>query len=386
MKYGVKRGCWLVVVCIVASAGVQAQKGKHAAVVQIAYVSDLHYGIARKTFEGADSVPAYKVNAVMLSKINTLPMLRLPEDGGVAAGKKIGYIDYLAVTGDIANRQEYPVQSATISWQQFQHDYLAGLTTYNHKKEKTEVLLTPGNHDASNAIGHFKPLQPATDATSMVNIYNLMMHPAQPKTTDNFNYDTDKVIYSRDIGGIHCLFLSLWADSVTRVWMEQDLKLVNDAVPVVLFTHVPPEGDAKHFTNPHAPHTINAHDKFENLMPEYLQDTTLKEGRPRNLIEERGFAAFLKRHPNVKAYFHGHENANEFYTYKGPDGDLSLPVFRVDSPMKGRVSAKNEKMLSFQLISIEPVSRKMTVRECLWNAKASPTSRIVWGESITIQL
>lgn len=386
MKYGVKGWSWLVAAYLCTPAGVQAQTGKKAAVVQIAYVSDLHYGVTRKAFEGADSVPSYLVNAVMLSKINTLPSQVLPKDGGVDASQPVGYIDYLAVTGDIANRQEYPIQSATLSWQQFQHDYLTNLTTRNQEKARTVVLLTPGNHDASNAIGHYKHLQPATDATSMVNIYNLMMHPAAPKTTEDFNYNTDKVNYSRDIAGVHCIFLSLWADSVTRIWMEQDLKKVSKTTPVILFTHVPPEGDAKHFTNPYAPHTINAKDKFENLMPEYLQDTTLKGDKPQDLIEERGFAAFLKRHPNIKAYFHGHENANEFYTYKGPDGDLSLPVFRVDSPMKGRVSAKDEKKLSFQLISIDPAARKLTVRECLWNTQASKTSPIVWGESMTISL
>ncbi|BAV06982.1 Calcineurin-like phosphoesterase [Filimonas lacunae] len=386
MKYGVKGWSWLIVTCFSLFTGVQAQTGKKDAMVQIAYVSDLHYGIARKTFEGKEDVPSYQVNAVMLKKMNTLPSLVLPKDGGVGAKQQVGAIDYLVVTGDIANRQEYPIQSATASWQQFQHDYLTGLTTYNRQQEKTVVLLTPGNHDASNAVGHYKNLQPATDATSMVNIYNLMMHPAQPKTLADFNYNTDKVNYSRNIAGVHCMFLCLWADSVTRVWMEQDLKSVSPSTPVLLFVHVPPQGEPKHFTNPHIPHTINAKDKFENLMPEYLQDTTLLDGKPQDLIEERAFAAFIKRHPNIKAYFHGHENANEFYTYKGPDNDVSLPVFRVDSPMKGRVSAKEEKKLSFQLISIDPHKKKLTVRECLWNKKASKNSPIVWGESITIDL
>ena len=54
-------------------------------------------------------------------------------------------------------------------------------------------------------------------------------------------------------------------------------------------------------------------------------------------IEQRGFVKFLKLHPNIKAYFHGNSNWNEFYVYHGPDNDVNLNVFRVDSPMKGEL-------------------------------------------------
>ncbi len=35
--------------------------------------------------------------------------------------------------------------------------------------------------------------------------------------------------------------------------------------------------------------------------------------------------------------------------------------------MKGRFSRKDETKLSFQVVTLDPVSRTMTVRECLWN-------------------
>ncbi len=120
-----------------------------------------------------------------------------------------------------------------------------------------------------------------------------------------------------------------------------------------------------------------------------FQDTAGNtDGRPRNDgIEQQGFAAFLKAHPNIKAYFHGHNNWNQFYTYKGPGDDLHLPVFRVDSPMKGKYSSKDQTRLSFQLLSIDPATRTLTVRECLWNTDpAHPGKDPAWGESFTLQL
>lgn len=117
-----------------------------------------------------------------------------------------------------------------------------------------------------------------------------------------------------------------------------------------------------------------------------LKDTTLRNGKPQDRAEEKLFAAFLHKHPNIKAYFHGHENANEFYTYTGPEGDLALPVFRVDSPLKGQVSSKDETKLSFQLISIDTDNLVLTVRECLWNTAGVQSADIVWGQSKTIRL
>jgi hypothetical protein len=96
---------------------------------------------------------------------------------------------------------------------------------------------------------------------------------------------------------------------------------------------------------------------------------------------------FLKRHPNIKAYFHGNSNWNQFYVYHGPDNDVDLNVFRVDSPMKGRDSAKDETLLSFQLISLDTQSQALTVRECLWNTKPlDAAQKVVFGKSSTVSL
>jgi hypothetical protein len=96
---------------------------------------------------------------------------------------------------------------------------------------------------------------------------------------------------------------------------------------------------------------------------------------------------FLKKHANIKAYFHGNSNWNEFYTYKGPDKDVNLPVFRVDSPMKGKYSGKDETLLSFQLITIDPQKQEMTVRECLWNTvPGNVRQKTMVGKSATISI
>jgi hypothetical protein len=357
--------------------------------LQIVFTSDIHYGIFRKQFEGEDSVPSYKVNAAMVARINTLPGVILPEDDGVASNSRVGAIDYLAITGDIANREQVPYQSATASWQQFQQCYMKGLTITNAKGAKTPLLLTSGNHDGSDAVGYYKTMNPATDPAAMTGIYNLMMHPPKPKTAKDFNYYKDKINYSKDISGIHFMFVELWPDSTNRIWMEKDLRNVSAATPVIIFTHVPPQGDGRLFFNPKPPYTINAKDQFENLLSEHLKDKISKneKGKISDIIEQRAFVAFLKKHPNIKAYFHGHENSNEFYTYKGPDKDISLPVFRVDSPMKGKFSSKDETQLSFQLITIDTKNKKMTVRECLWNKHADKASmKVHWGDHTTISL
>jgi hypothetical protein len=79
------------------------------------------------------------------------------------------------------------------------------------------------------------------------------------------------------------------------------------------------------------------------------------------------------------AYFHGNDNANEFYKWTGPNGDISLNVFRVDSPMKGNFSGADPSLLSYQVISIDPAATQMTVREYRWNTKK-------WGAATTVSL
>lgn len=97
--------------------------------------------------------------------------------------------------------------------------------------------------------------------------------------------------------------------------------------------------------------------------------------------------AFVKAHTNIKAFFHGNDNENKYYDYKGPDSDIALKTFQVDSPMKGNISGTDETKLSFQFITVDSRAKTMTVRECLWNTVPSNASTpIVWGSSMTISL
>ena len=341
-------------------------------ITQLVFTADLHYGLTR-VFRG-NVVNANTVNEAMVQQINTLPVTVFPNDGGVNAGKEIDFIDYVAVGGDITNRQQSGIQSATASWTQFSTDFLNGVTVKNKRNRSAEFLLTPGNHDVSNTIGYYKTLSPATDNTAVVNIYNLMLHPVSPKTASNYNYKTDKPNYSKDIAGAHLMFVTMWPDSANRVWMEKDLKNVSATTPVFIFTHDPAAGEPSHFTNPLGSYSLTA--DYENEIEEHFKGS---------LDLQREFATFLKVHTNIKAYFHGHTNYNEYYTFVGPDGDLNLHVYRADSPMKGAVSASDESKLSFQVLSIDGKSKKMTVRECFYNNVGS-TSSLTWGSSSTISL
>ena len=84
----------------------------------------------------------------------------------------------------------------------------------------------------------------------------------------------------------------------------------------------------------------------------------------------------------IKAYFHGDKNYNEFYTWNGVNGTIDLPVFRVDSPMKGEYSSADERLLSFIVVTMDVDQCLLTARECLWNTE-NKTS-IQWGSSCTI--
>ncbi len=356
--------------------------------INIIFTSDAHFGINRKAFKGDTNVSAAVVNKVLVNQINSLPTLSLPKDDGIDAGKPINHIDYLMEGGDIANRMEPPVQSATLSWSQFNDTYLKGINLLDDQHQPIKFLIVPGNHDISNAVGYYRTMQPLTDPSAMVNIYNLMLKPAKPITNQDYYYENLKVNYAKDIAGIHFMFITLWPDSAERIWMEQDLKTVSKNMPAVIVCHDQPTCEAKHFTNPIAPHNMTKDNKFENLTAEYYKEgITAKGDDGATDIEQKGFVKFLKAHPNIKAYFHGNSNWNEFYDYHGPDNDVSIPVFRVDSPMKGKYSGKDETKLSFQLISIDVQNQMLTVRECLWNSDPlNAAAKIKFGQQKTISL
>ena len=373
-----------------ASGSITQPPSSPGSIIQFVLTSDVHYGITRKHFRHADSVASTIVNKAMIAAINRLPMETLPGDSGIAATARVGAIDALLLTGDIANREEHGIQTAAASWAQFTTDY-AGLTTKGRNGQPSEIWLTPGNHDVSNALGYCKPLEPAQDASAMAGIYNRMMHPARNKTKDDYNYTTDKIHYSKDISGlslspgrIHLLFVNVWPDSSERRWIDQDLSTVPPGTPVLLFTHSMPDVESRFFTNPNGRHTINRNDNFENLLAEPFKDGT-RSDEPA-LIEQRQLDTFLKAHPSIRAWFHGHSNYTEFYDWPGPDNDLNLHCFRVDSPMKGKFSSKDETLLSFQLITLDTGSKTMTVRECRWNTSPDHPAILQWGQHRTISL
>src|SRR4029077_2936645 len=133
-----------------------------------------------------------------------------------------------------------------------------------------------------------------------------------------------------------------------RAWLTRDLERVSATTPVVIFTHDPPESDPK------------------NVGEGLLTDA-----------DPAAWEAFVAQHPNITAYFHGHNNWNEFYDWKGPRHSVVLHTFRADSPMKGLFSESDETKLSFQIATIDSASQKMTVREVLWNANPqTPNSPI----------
>lgn len=375
----------LIVLCISNAFGQTSNKGS---IVNFVFTSDAHYGITRTEFRGDTNVTGQQVNGAMIRQINTIPYFILPLDEGVNAGKIVGKVDYLVETGDITNRMEIPVQSAAISWKQFEKDYIQSVKLKGDNGKPAQLLLAPGNHDISNAIGYNKPMKPLTDPTTMVNIYNRMLKPKKPLTNQDYNYRTDKINYSRSIKGIHVMFITLWPDSAERIWMQKDLDTVAKNTPVIVFSHDQPTCEAKHFTNPVVPYGITTQSKFENLTAEhYKEGINPAKDNGATDIEQRGWVSFLKLHPNIKAYFHGNSNWNEFYVYHGPDNDVNLNVFRVDSPMKGKYSSKDETLLSFQLISLDSFSQKLSVRECLWNTDPlNKSQKVMIGKSATVSL
>jgi hypothetical protein len=362
--------------------------------IQFIFTSDVHFGISRPVFRGNKNVDARVVNAALVAQINRLPETVFPNDGGQRSGERVGAFDFMAIGGDITNRAEITsgtdaIQSSAASWSQFRSGYIEGLRLHDRTGGRTPLYVVPGNHDVSNAIGYYKPMRPLTDKTSLTEIYNLMVRPAAPKGPAAFDYPRDKILVSHDISDVHFVFITLWPDSSVRRWMENDLKRVSPNTPVIIFTHDPPDSDPKQFINPNGKHDINAADQFENLLSDTFADSTggKTSAVPPPIIEQKAWEAFLRQHPNVTAYFHGHNNWNEFYDWTGPDHSVTLHTFRADSPMKGRFSGADETKLSFQIATINVAYRTMTVREVLWNANPRiPSSPISWGASKTVSL
>jgi hypothetical protein len=249
---------------------------------------------------------------------------------------------------------------------------------------RTPLYVVPGNHDISNAIGYPRPMA-ARDNTSLLGIYNLMVQPPVPRTSARFDPEQDRVLTSRDVGGVHLQFIPIWPDSGVRRWMEADLGKVSAATPVIVFAHDGPDVVVNHLRNPNGAHDINAQDRFENVLADMpSQVRTIRESP---IAERRALERFLVAHPNVTAYFHGHEHYNQFYDWSGPDLTASLHVFRADSPMRGAISGSDETKVSFQVAVLDPASKMLTVREALWNdARGAGAPAVRWGASTTVAL
>jgi len=136
----------LVLAAAIPVAGQQPQRPDK--VIRFAFTSDAHYGLTRSTFRGHTNVPAREVNAALVAHLNTLNEL-------------VGPVDFAVEGGDVANRAEADdrIQSAAASWAQFRNDYLNHLTLRTSSGGRTPIYVVPGNHDASNAIGFYRPMR-----------------------------------------------------------------------------------------------------------------------------------------------------------------------------------------------------------------------------------
>jgi hypothetical protein len=336
--------------------------------INFVFFSDPHYGTHRM-FRGVDT-PADQVLEVMQKSVKALPAATLPDDGGVGSGQKIEKLDFIVCGGDIGNRMHGDIQSAAASWAQFERTWI--------NDSLPPVYLIPGNHDISNAIGYPTTQSFTTDPTCVVEIYNRMMHPAEPRTTHNFVQRLDKSVYAFAQSGIAFLFGGAWIDSESRRQLELT-GLVNDSTPAILFTHFPAAPEAFRFTNPHPGHDINAEARYQNVI-EDIPDVDLSTDAPVGLYREA--ARFLGRNPQIAAWLHGHSHCNFFYEWTGPDEDISIKAFQTDSPTLGALSSKDELIVSYLVVSIDPEQSRMTVRQYFWH----PDKPDKWGISESVAL
>ncbi len=342
--------------------------------IQFIYTSDSHYGTERD-FRGRTNVDASEVNRAMIEEINGLPALTLPEDGGARGGEKIDWVDYVINTGDIANRAEKGVQRSVRSWRQFRRDW-NGLSLSNADGVPAMLYLLPGNHDISNAVGHPSIPPRKTDATAAAEIYNAMLRPAERVTKRTYRRDMHLCNYSFDDSGIRFVFLDMWPDTRNRAWLDARLQDLPEEGVCLLFAHDQPDVEAKHLINPNGSNDIGY--GFENLTADI---SSVADPRLVPVKEHIELDEFLSAYPVIKGYFHGNDNYNEFYTW----GETArIPVFRVDSPMKGSASFFDgrEDMLSFQFVVIDTRQKTITVREYFWNRPADSA----WGQTVTVNL
>jgi hypothetical protein len=249
-----------------------------------------------------------------------------------------------------------------------------------------------------NTIAGGSGITTGLDDTAYIKIYNAMMNPATllakgaitgaDYATTAANYASKRVVTSRLVNGILYVFVGMWPDSINRPLIDLEIAKAPAGTPVILFTHDQPDTETKHLTNPSIINTgnnsINATEKLENLLSD-TADSASTSGTTINA--QAALTTWLAARKNIVAYFHGNDNYNQYYVYTGqPAGTISLPIFRVDSPMKGVVTGNDAadgkgdpNKLSFQVVSVDSNKKLLTVREYLWNLKT-------WGANSTISL
>ena len=305
-----------------------------AADVQFVALSDVHFGYIRTyplTISATATQDSKVINTAMIGTVNALSALTIPADGGVGAGAAVGEVDFVAVTGDLANRfqtdtaatatlplNQNAVQNSTASYADFTNIVLNGVTLKNKAGVAAKFLLSPGNHDVSNAIGNVKipgsvatgaPASPnRVDAGSMKALYKVAKGIDFVGTYDltAFEYTNssgaavNKPNYSMDVGGIHMISLTIWPDDSNRKWIDADLLSVPLTTPVMLFMHDYPDVDSKHLKSRAAGNPINA--TFEACATAIVDVSESADGiaaATTTNVEQRAFVTWLKTHKNI---------------------------------------------------------------------------------------
>jgi len=104
------------------------------------------------------------------------------------------------------NRQELyplPIQSSSVSWANSKKD-LSATRAQGFVGQPSRLLLVPKSRRFRRHRVHCAD-ESRKDATSLAEIYNRMVQPVSPRTKETYNYATDKIYYSRNIAGVHCV-------------------------------------------------------------------------------------------------------------------------------------------------------------------------------------
>ena len=116
------------VLCLIFNTTIAHAQRKDS-IVNFIFTSDVHFGLTKEEFRGKNKVPAIEINKAMVQAMDTLSSKSL----------KVAGIDALIITGDVANRMENGVQSATESWKQFKEVYIDSNRLQKTNGAKSEV-------------------------------------------------------------------------------------------------------------------------------------------------------------------------------------------------------------------------------------------------------